>query len=488
MQMNPLLLTDVFWVAALLAMGFFSIVLIRAHLRPSAARWFSMLICAACLNVLGVILTDLIHQDNQIGLRAISIGRAFIPFCLLGFSLVFPYRSRLARSKPALLVLALPSLVTVVVTDPLFAPGDITYQLWYHIPWMGAYFCWAYVNLFTAFRRTRLLITRRQHALLSIAAVPSTAMHYLTSIVLPALGWNFIWRYNWIPILAAFLVLLATSVRYGIIKRRTSLTHSMLDRTIDAAGLSSQIVTHTVKNSLQIIRALAETATAADCSDPAARISRIISLCDDLSARMNRLNLLARTQLSPAKEHIAIVESLERAIERAIPRLAKVRILHDYIEPAPGVLGDPTQLEEVFYNLLTNGAEAMPEGGDLRLEIRVENDWVVVGFHDRGLGITPEQLTRIFEPFRTTKGSNENWGIGLSYCHLVIHKMGGDLFAESVPGRGSSFFVVLPLPDYEMSHKGPLLSISAFLKVRRKSTGQVLEDSRDCSASQGRYR
>ena len=114
MQMNPLLLTDVFWVAALLAMGFFSIVLIRAHLRPSAARWFSMLICAACLNVLGVILTDLIHQDNQIGLRAISIGRAFIPFCLLGFSLVFPYRSRLARSKPALLVLALPSLVTVV--------------------------------------------------------------------------------------------------------------------------------------------------------------------------------------------------------------------------------------------------------------------------------------------------------------------------------------------------------------------------------------
>lgn len=457
-QISPLLLTDIFWVVALLAMGFFSVILIRAHLRPSAARWFSMLICAACLNVLGVILTDQIHKDNLIGLRAISIGRAFIPFCVLGFSLVFPYRRELARSKAALLLLALPSLITVVVTDPFFAPGDITYQLWYHIPWMGAYFCWAYVNLITSFRRTRLLITRRQHALLTIAAVPTTAMHYLTSILLPALGLNFLWRYNWIPILAAFIVFLATWVRYGILKRQTSLTRFLLDRTIDAAGLSSQMVTHTVKNSLQMIRALAETATAADCPDPGARISRIVSLCDELSARMNRLNLLTRAQLNPANECLVITEPLERAIERAAPRLARVRILPDYLAQVPGVLGDTTQLEEVFYNLLANAAEAMPDGGDLRLEIRVENDWVVVGFHDQGPGITPERLASIFEPFRTTKGSENNWGIGLSYCHLVIQKMGGDLFAESVQGRGSSFFVVLPLPDYEIPRGGYFLS------------------------------
>ncbi len=456
LQANPLLLTDIFWIAALLALGLFSIILIRVNLRPSAARWFSMLIYAAGCNIIGVILTDLVHHDYPIGLRGISIGRAFIPFCLLGFSLVFPYRRRLARSKTAMFALALPSMITVVVTDPVFAPGNIAYQLWYHVPWMGVYFCWAYVNLFSSFRRTRLWMTRRQHALLSMAVVPSTAMHYLTSILLPALGRDALWRYNWIPILIAFAVFLVLSVRYGITRHRTRLTRSLLDRTIDAAGLSSQMVTHAVKNSLQMIRALAETAAAADCPDRGARIDRIVFLCDELSARMNRLNLLTRAHLKLAMERFAITEPLERALERVAPRLAKVRIVREYTHPAPGVVGDQTHLEEVFCNLLTNAAEAMPRGGKLRLEIRVENDLAVVGFHDQGYGITPEQLSRIFEPFQTTKGSGTNWGIGLSYCHLVMQKMGGDLLAESVPGRGSSFFVVLPLPDHEAHHEKPL--------------------------------
>ncbi|MGQ9778886.1 MAG: ATP-binding protein [Bacillota bacterium] len=76
----------------------------------------------------------------------------------------------------------------------------------------------------------------------------------------------------------------------------------------------------------------------------------------------------------------------------------------------------------------------------------MENDLVVVAIHDQGIGLKREQIPKIFEPFCTTKSSAANWGIGLSYCYLVVESLGGDLFVESVPGKGSSFFVVLPLP------------------------------------------
>lgn len=427
-------------------MGIFSSMLVQAHLRPSAARWFSLLICAASINIFGVVLVDLISPDYPLGLRAISLGRAFIPFCMLGLSLVFPYRRRIANSRLALFGLALPSLVTVVVTDPCFAPGDVSYQLCYHIPWMGGYFLWSYFNLFFSFRHTRLRITKRQHLLLTLASVPATAMHYATSILLPALGMNHIWRYNWLPILVAFCLLPIGFIRYGMIGRRARFTRSLLDRSIDMAGMSSQMVTHAVKNSLQLMRSLAETASAGECPDRGERLKRIASLCDELAEKMNRLNLLTRARICRPVDRFRVSVPIERAIERAGLLAVEIRIARNYRQD-PIVICDGTHLEEVFFNLLSNAAEAMPGGGGLCIETRVENDWVVIGLHDQGPGIPPEQLARIFEPFRTTKVSRGNWGIGLSYCHAVLRELGGDLFAESTAGKGSSFFVVLPLPE-----------------------------------------
>ncbi|MGE5599455.1 MAG: ATP-binding protein [Bacteroidota bacterium] len=437
-------LTDVFWVAALIAIVVFGTILLQAKLRPSAARWFGYLMCVAFLNIMGVIMTDVIDEDHFLGLRAISLGRAFLPFAMLGFSLAFPYRRRIFASRIALLLLALPSLITVIVTDPSFAPGDITYQLHYHIPWMGCYFLWAYYNLFTSFRRTRLAVTRRQHILLSLASVPTTAMHYVTSILLPALGRNHIWRYNWVPILVFFGGLVVWYIREGLIRRHAILTRFLLTRSIDTAGYSSQIVTHAVKNSLQLIRSLAETAARTDCPDRETRLARIASLCDDLAARMNRLNLLTRAKTGLNLETFRITDPLEEAADRAASRFHAVLFVREYADPVPYVRADRTHLEEVFLNLIVNACEAMPDGGRLRLEVRVENDLVLVGFHDQGVGIDRERLTRIFEPFQTTKLNGGNWGIGLSYCHLVLDRLGGDLVADSTPGRGSSFYAILP--------------------------------------------
>ncbi|MGQ9778885.1 MAG: hypothetical protein ACUVRM_03265 [Bacillota bacterium] len=363
MEMRPEIVTDIFWVLALLTMGAVAAVLISANLRPSAAYWFTMLVCAASVNILGVILTDLISPDHPLGLRAISIGRAFLPFCLLGFSLVFPYRRPWARKGEVFFLLALPSLVTTVITDPCFAPGDISYQLWLHIPWMGAYFLWAYLNLFFSYHKITLRTTRRQHLLLSLATIPATATHYTTSILLPALGRDYLWRYNWVPILLSVFLVLAFGIRYGLLRRYTKFSRSLLARSIDAAALSSQMVSHTVKNVLQLIRALAEQACGEDAAVSRDHCRRIVAYCDELTERMNKLNLLARVRYESFTEEFPVDEPLECALERAAFRLASIEVRREYISPVPKIRGVRAHLEEAFFNLLVNAAEAMPNGG-----------------------------------------------------------------------------------------------------------------------------
>jgi signal transduction histidine kinase/ligand-binding sensor domain-containing protein/ActR/RegA family two-component response regulator len=126
----------------------------------------------------------------------------------------------------------------------------------------------------------------------------------------------------------------------------------------------------------------------------------------------------------------------------------RARVVKDYGAP-PRVLGDETQLGQVFLNLLVNAAQAIPEGHADQHEIRIttrrdERGQAVVSVSDTGSGIPPEVLPRIFEPFFTTKPVGVGTGLGLSICHSHVQAMGGDIHVRSEHGRGTTFEVVLP--------------------------------------------
>ncbi len=115
----------------------------------------------------------------------------------------------------------------------------------------------------------------------------------------------------------------------------------------------------------------------------------------------------------------------------------------------------PGQIEQILLNLIINARQAMPRGGRLRIEVR-ENaaaDMVEVQVADTGVGIPPEQLRLIFEPFYTTKEPDEHGhggtGLGLSVCRQIIEQHHGRIRVESVVGKGSTFTVKLPkrLPE-----------------------------------------
>jgi PAS domain S-box-containing protein len=123
------------------------------------------------------------------------------------------------------------------------------------------------------------------------------------------------------------------------------------------------------------------------------------------------------------------------------------------------MLGDPTQVHQVLMNLATNGVQAMPRGGVLRVSLRVSRldeprvatigtiaagDYVVLEVADRGTGIAPDVLERVFDPFFTTKEVGVGTGLGLSLVHGIVTEVGGSIDVASAPGSGTVFTVYFP--------------------------------------------
>ena len=111
----------------------------------------------------------------------------------------------------------------------------------------------------------------------------------------------------------------------------------------------------------------------------------------------------------------------------------------------------PGQIEQILLNLIINARQAMPRGGRLVLDVRenARTHMAEVRISDTGVGIPPEQLRLIFEPFYTTKEPDENGhggtGLGLSVCRQIIEQHHGRIRVESAVGKGSTFTVKLPV-------------------------------------------
>jgi two-component system, NtrC family, sensor kinase len=104
----------------------------------------------------------------------------------------------------------------------------------------------------------------------------------------------------------------------------------------------------------------------------------------------------------------------------------------------------PSQLNQVFMNLLMNAGHAIAERGCITIRTGYDDANVWVEVEDTGHGIKPEHLDRIFEPFFTTKPVGKGTGLGLSLSYGIVHKHGGEITVRSAVGTGTAFRVTLP--------------------------------------------
>jgi signal transduction histidine kinase len=157
----------------------------------------------------------------------------------------------------------------------------------------------------------------------------------------------------------------------------------------------------------------------------------------------NRSNGMEPTDLG------AILEETLVLLER---ELHKYRIRVDKrIGNVPAAMAIGNQIQQVLLNLLINSRQAMPRGGILtiKLEHDLENDMIDLTVRDNGVGIPPDKLQQVFEPFFSTKAGPDETGkggtgLGLSSCRAIVEAHRGRIRVESTVGKGTSFTIKLP--------------------------------------------
>jgi signal transduction histidine kinase len=142
---------------------------------------------------------------------------------------------------------------------------------------------------------------------------------------------------------------------------------------------------------------------------------------------------------------------LNRTVEETIGLVrhqlekSQIQVETELAQELPFVKGNAGKLQQVFLNLVLNARDAMDGGGRLRIRTTVENSTVRVEVADTGQGIPPEHLTRIYDPFFTTKAARKGTGLGLSVTYGIVQEHGGSIEVESAVGQGTVFHLEFPL-------------------------------------------
>ncbi len=174
-----------------------------------------------------------------------------------------------------------------------------------------------------------------------------------------------------------------------------------------------------------------------DCHEGARRVRDIV---------MN-LKTFARGDESEVRR-ADLIEGIESTIRLLGQYFRPDRVaLHRDYERLPAVECFPTQLAQVWMNLLVNAAQAMESRGDLWITARADRDRVMISLRDNGPGIPEDVVSRIFDPFFTTKPVGEGTGLGLSIVHGIVERHGGEITVESEVGVGTTFTICLPAAE-----------------------------------------
>jgi two-component system, NtrC family, sensor kinase len=143
---------------------------------------------------------------------------------------------------------------------------------------------------------------------------------------------------------------------------------------------------------------------------------------------------------------------LDDTIQLLEPQLRNTQIMieRQYGEGLPNTIGNSTKLQQVFMNLLLNARDAMPGGGKLTICTLASEGMLFIDVLDTGIGIASENITKIYDPFFTTKGVGQGTGLGLAVSYGIIQEHKGRIFVESKPGQGTRFRIKLPSVNHRL--------------------------------------
>lgn len=182
-------------------------------------------------------------------------------------------------------------------------------------------------------------------------------------------------------------------------------------------------------------------------------IEDLISDCREGTDRIKKIVQDLKGFAHPGEDTLQSMDinsGLESTLNVVNSELKNKASLHKQFGDIPTVKAYPQQLNQVFMNILVNAAHAIKKKGDIYIVTRKHNGFVEVEISDTGCGIEPENISRIYDPFFTTKDVGKGTGLGMNIAYNIIKKHGGTIDVHSEPGQGTCFTIRIPTENVQL--------------------------------------
>jgi len=213
------------------------------------------------------------------------------------------------------------------------------------------------------------------------------------------------------------------------------------------------MVSHELKNPLTIIIGALATVNNGNIPEPEARLllQDAVAEADELSGMIDNLLELSRQQASRLVLKTEPV-NLQASLAGISRKLGEERLTNHHLtfqipQDLPPLVADRVRVERILANLIDNAIKYSPDGGDITVSAHVDGGQVLISVSDRGIGISAEDQSRLFQSFERLGGTGgiKGTGLGLRVCKILVEAHGGHIWVSSTPQQGSTFYFTLPI-------------------------------------------
>ncbi|MCA0753793.1 HAMP domain-containing histidine kinase [Paenibacillus sp. N4] len=367
-----------------------------------------------------------------------------LPYCFVLFAVAYrpaQLPSRLKAVLPWLLLLPIGGCLLFTPFYTEMYPVSFNIVVWWAVPYI------LYGSVQVLLKRDIYGDFSRTHWIVCSAVLPPVLFSMVMNYVLPSFGMLRMWVYNTWMVGLGVTVFVIGLFTYGFMGVRVLVDRRRFDSTLRAVTSGTAILNHAIKNDAGKMRLFSEKMKAyaieTGQQELLADVETVLNASRHMQEMLQRVH--RRTEDLVLKvEEIEMGRLVRQTFAAFEPALGSVRLS---MEIADGWICriDPAQTSEALGNLAANALEAMKGGGELVVKLSETKRELVIEVRDTGPGMKKNEMSKVLEPFYTTKGGGSmNFGLGLPYAYHVMRKHKGMLQLRSKPGEGTSVFMTFP--------------------------------------------
>jgi signal transduction histidine kinase len=373
--------------------------------------------------------------------------QACSPYGFVMFAITYSDASTPRTKNILAYALLIPLCVTLLIS-PLRPEIQIDFRLM--LLWTAPYYLGGCFLLISSYLRERERVKRKYRLITACFFVPPILAIVVFNHINRAVNQHFDGYFNVsIVVWIAFAFFIIAAIRFGVLGVRIRFEKQLHDQKIRGIASGAAMFNHAVKNRITNIDLLTGRVKELVHSQHSEQVGEDIERI--LAETKQVMHMVKRIQKQI--EDVELVEGTANLIDLIAHALhsnhyllesKSVSVSTDY-SVNDDIVCDKVHLQEVFSNIIGNAVEALDEkGGTIAIRTYDSKGGIRIDFTDNGKGMTKKAEAQIFDPFYSTKKSDVNFGLGLSYCYLIAQKHGGTIKVLSSEGKGSTFTFLLP--------------------------------------------